>query len=78
MQRDAGGELITCIAEPLAAMTAYKFFLDIGAPLREGVLDLMSSSTFSPSSCGLFYEAYLVPAVIEYFTKGGVSLDQVC
>lgn len=70
--------MTACIAEPLIAMASYRFFNDIGRPVREGILDLMGSSKFSPSSCGLFFELYLIPAVVTYFSKNGVTLDQVC
>jgi hypothetical protein len=73
----SGNELVTRIAEPLVAWTAYKFFEDIGNSIEVGVLQQMGAFRILPSSLGLLVEQFLIPAIVAYFTKEKVSLDQV-
>jgi hypothetical protein len=77
LRRSTSNALVTHIAEPLVAWTAYKFFEDIGSPIEMMVLQQMGAFKILPSSLGLLIERYLIPAIVDYFTKEGVSLDKV-
>lgn len=66
-----------CIAEPLVAWASYLFFASVGRPVEEAIKGYLSTTKLSPTASGLFVEHYLIPAVLKYFSKDGVSLDQV-
>jgi len=73
LRRSSSDSLEACIAEPLVAWACYCYFKDVGDPIENHVLELMGGLKLNASSCGLLWERYIIPRIVDYF-KGNLDV----